>query len=237
MPRSRRGQARTAGRRPAAAPGLDGRVDDVRGHRALVPVVEEPDRRPHPRIRVVPPRPPRIRQRRHDRHVGQFGHQQGEHLRVAHGNVRRVPRQHVAARPKLLGVHGQRTDADRRRERPGTRKPALGQPGLRRDTRPGPTVVGARLDHDVRAIGQPETEHHRDRLTLEQHVGGFATELVPTPGRQPGRQIVQRHSLRLRSAGSGRSSVGPAMARRPGGGPPRTSAPPAPRGSRRRRRR
>ena len=102
--------------------------------------------------------------------------------------------QHLAAGPELLGVHGQRTDTDRRRERPGARKPALGQPGLRGDTRHGPTVIGARLDHDVRTIGQPQTEHRRHPLQLEQHVGGFATQMVHTPSRQPVRQIVQRHS-------------------------------------------
>jgi hypothetical protein len=106
---------------------------------------------------------------------------------------RRVPVQHVAAGPELLDVHGQRTDADHRCERPGTRKPALGQPGLRRDTRHRPAVIGARLDHHVRTIGQPKTEHHRHPLKLEQHVGGFATQMVLTPSRQPIRQIVQRH--------------------------------------------
>jgi hypothetical protein len=68
--------------------------------------------------------------------------------------------QHLAAGPELLGVHSQRTDTDHRRERPGTRKPALGQPGLRRDTRRGPAVIGARLDNHVRTAGQPESEHH-----------------------------------------------------------------------------
>jgi hypothetical protein len=51
-------------------------------------------------------------------------------------------------------------EMDRRRERPGTRKPALGQPCLRRDTRHGPPIIGARLHRDVPAISQPETEHH-----------------------------------------------------------------------------
>jgi hypothetical protein len=91
-------------------------------------------------------------------------------------------------------VHGQPTDTDHRRERPGTRKPALGQPGLRRDTRRGPAVVGAHLDHDVPATGQPQTEHHRDLLRLEQHAGGFAAQMVKTPSRQPVRQLDQRHT-------------------------------------------
>jgi hypothetical protein len=121
---------------------------------------EEVDRRPHPGIGVVPAHPARIRQRRRDGHVGQFGHQPGEHLRVARGHVRRV------AGPELLGVHSQRTGTDYRRERPGTWKPAPGQPGLRRDTRHGPAVIGARLDHDLRTAGQPQTEHHRDLLQL-----------------------------------------------------------------------
>jgi hypothetical protein len=82
--------------------------------------------------------------------------------------------QYLAAGPEIFGVHSQRTDTGHRRERPGARKPALGQLGLRRDTRPGPAVIGARLDHDVPATGQPEAEHHRDLLQLEQHVGGFA---------------------------------------------------------------
>ena len=102
--------------------------------------------------------------------------------------------QHLAAGPELLGVHGQRTDTDHRRERPGTRKPALGQPGLHRDTRRGPAIVGARLDHDVPATGQPQTEHHRDLLRPEQHAGGFAAQMVKTPNRQPVRQLVQRHT-------------------------------------------
>jgi hypothetical protein len=98
--------------------------------------------------------------------------------------------QHLAAGPELLGVHSQRTDTGHRRERPGTRKPALGQPGLRRDTRHGPAVIGARLDDHVRTAGQPETEHHRDLLQPEQHAGGFATQMIQTPVRQ----IVQRHA-------------------------------------------
>jgi len=102
--------------------------------------------------------------------------------------------QHLTAGPELLGMHSQRTDTGHRRERPGTRKPALGQPGLRRDTRHGPAVIGARLDHDIRTTGQPQTEHHRDLLQLEQHAGGFATQMIQTPSRQPVRQIVQRHS-------------------------------------------
>ncbi|MEV5560264.1 hypothetical protein AB0L44_42050 [Nonomuraea wenchangensis] len=102
--------------------------------------------------------------------------------------------QHLPAGPELLGVHGQRTDTDRRRERPGTWKPALGQPSLRRDTRRGPAVVSASLDRDVPAVGQPETEHHRHLPQLEQHVGGFTTQMVQTPDRQPGRQIIQRHT-------------------------------------------
>jgi hypothetical protein len=39
----------------------------------------------------------------------------------------------------------------------------------------------ARLHHDIRTTGQPETEHHRDLLQLEQHAGGFATQMVQTP--------------------------------------------------------
>lgn len=90
-------------------------------------------------------------------------------------------------------MHGQRTDTDYRGERAGTRKTALGQPGLGHDARHGSTVIGARLDHDVRAVDQPETEHHRHLLQLEQHVDGFAAQMVPTPARQPVGQIVQRH--------------------------------------------
>ena len=67
--------------------------------------------------------------------------------------------QHLAAGPELLGVHRQRTDTGYRRERLGARKPALGQPGLRRDTRYGPAVIGARLDDHVRTTAQPETDH------------------------------------------------------------------------------
>lgn len=101
--------------------------------------------------------------------------------------------QQLAAGPELLGMHSQRTDTGHRRERPGTRKPALSQPGLRRNTRCGPAVIGARLDHDIRTIGQPETEHHRDLLPLEPNADGFATQMIRTPGRQPIRQILQRH--------------------------------------------
>jgi hypothetical protein len=90
--------------------------------------------------------------------------------------------QHLAAGPELFGVHSQRADTDDRRERPGARKPALGQPGLRRDTRHGPAAISARLHHDVCAAGQPKTEHHRDLLQLEQHLGGFVTEMVQAPG-------------------------------------------------------
>jgi hypothetical protein len=46
-------------------------------------------------------------------------------------------------------MHSQRAEPDHRRERTSARKPALGQPSLRRDTRRGTTVIGARLDHDV----------------------------------------------------------------------------------------
>jgi hypothetical protein len=102
--------------------------------------------------------------------------------------------QHLTAGPELLGVHRQRTDADHRRERPGTRKPAPGQPGLRRDTRHGPALIGARLDHDVPAISQPQTEHRRDLLPLKQHASGFPTQMIQAPSRQPVRQIVQRHT-------------------------------------------
>ena len=102
--------------------------------------------------------------------------------------------QHLTAGPELLGMHSQRTGTGHRRERPGTRKPAFGQLGLRRDTRHGPAVIGARLHHDVPATGQPETEHHRDLFYLEQHGGGFATQMVQTPIRQPVRQIVEWHS-------------------------------------------
>ena len=102
--------------------------------------------------------------------------------------------QHLTAGPELLGVHRQRTDTDHRRERPGARKPAPGQPGLRPDTRHGPALIGARLDHDVSATSQPQTEYHRDLLQLEQHAGGFVTQMIQTPSRQPIRQIVQRHT-------------------------------------------
>jgi hypothetical protein len=101
--------------------------------------------------------------------------------------------QHLATGPELLGVHSQRTDSGHRGKRPGTRKPALGQPGLRRDTRHGPAVIGARLDHDVPAIGQPQTEHHRDLVQPEQHADGFAAQMMPAPTGQPFRQIIQRH--------------------------------------------
>jgi hypothetical protein len=83
--------------------------------------------------------------------------------------------QHLAAGPELLGVHSQRTDTDHRCQRPGARKPAPCQPGLRCDTRHGPAIIRARLHHDVRTTSQPETEHHRDLLQLEQHADGFAT--------------------------------------------------------------
>ena len=194
MPRSRRGPVRTAGERPVSAcepaPPPQRRTRARRsgpGYRG--------SRSPaHPGIGVVPAHPGRVRQRRRDGHVGQFFHQPGEYLRVARGNVRRVAVPHLAAGPELLGVHSQRTDTDHRRERPRARKPAPGQPGLRRDTRHGPAVIDARLHHDVRTPSQPETEHHRDLLQLEEHVGGFATQMVQTPSRQPVRQIAQRHS-------------------------------------------
>ena len=118
----------------------------------------------------------------------------GEHLRAAPGYTRRAAVQHLTAGPELLGVHRQRTDADHRRERPGTRKPAPGQPGLHRDTRHRPAVIGTRLDYHLRAVGQPQAEHHRDLLNLEQHGGGFATQMIQAPSRQPVRQIVQRHN-------------------------------------------
>ncbi|WP_328414894.1 hypothetical protein OG470_21590 [Micromonospora sp. NBC_00389] len=174
--------ARQAGGQQAP-PGPLSRLDNVLGHRTLVPAVKKVDRRPHPRIGVVPADPGRTRQRRRDGHAGKLGHQPGEHLSAAPGYVQRVPPQYFAAGPEFLGVHGQRTDTDHRRERPGTCKPALGQPGLRRDTRSGPAVVGARLDHDVPATGQPQTEHHRDLMRLEQHAGGFAAQMVTTPSR------------------------------------------------------
>jgi hypothetical protein len=102
--------------------------------------------------------------------------------------------QHLAAGPELLGVHSQRTGTGHRRERPGARKPALGQQGLRRDTRHGPAAIGARLDHHVPAARQPQAEHHRDLLYLEQHADGFTTQMIQTPSRQPARQIAQRHN-------------------------------------------
>ena len=70
---------------------------------------------------------------------------------------------------------------------------ALGQPGLHRDARHGPAVIGPRLDHDVPA-SEPQTEHHRDLVPLEQHADGFGTQMIQTPSRQPLRQIVQRHT-------------------------------------------
>jgi hypothetical protein len=170
------------------------RLSDVPRHDALVAVIEALDYRPHPGTGMVPAHPGRVRQRRRDGHLSQFGHQPGEYLRVARGHVRRVPLQYLAAGPELLGVHGQRTDTDHRRERAGARKPAPGQPGLRRDTRRGPAVIGTRLHHHVRTASQPEAVHHRDLSHLEQHVGGSATQVVQTPGRQPVRQIAQRHS-------------------------------------------
>jgi hypothetical protein len=102
--------------------------------------------------------------------------------------------QHLAAGPELFRVHGQRTGTGHRRERPGTGKPAPGQPGLRRDTRRGPAVIGARLDHHLRTTSQPQAEHQRDLLYPEQHAGGFATQMIQAPSRQPVRQIVQRHN-------------------------------------------
>jgi hypothetical protein len=90
-------------------------------------------------------------------------------------------------------MHGQRTDSDRRGEWPGTRESSLSQPGLRRDTRLGPTFTSTHLDYDVRSIGQPEAAHHRRLVQLKQHVRGFATQMVATPCWQPVRQIVQRH--------------------------------------------
>jgi hypothetical protein len=101
---------------------------------------------------------------------------------------------HLAAGPELLGVHRQRTGPGHGRERAGARKPAPGQPGLRRDTRHGPAVIGASLDHHVPAAGQPQTEHHRGLVIPEQHTDGFATQMVQAPGRQPVRQIAQRHT-------------------------------------------
>jgi hypothetical protein len=121
-------------------------------------------------------------------------------LRTLHRRVRQVaswrrPRlvQQFTAGPGLLSVHGQRTDADRRRERPGARKPPLRQPGLRGNTRPGPAVVLPRLHHDVPPTGQPQPEHRRDLPQLEQHADRLVPQLVHTPGRQPVRQIIQRH--------------------------------------------
>jgi hypothetical protein len=180
------------GQQPSSSP--LGRLNDVLGHDALVPAVEEVDRRPHPGIGVVPTHPGRIRKWRRDGHTAKFGHQPAEYIRAAYGYARRVPVQHSTAGPELLGVHSQRTDADHRRDRPRTREPALGQPGLHRDARHGPSLIGTSLDHDVPATSQPQTEHHRDLLQLEQHASGFPTQMIQTPSRQPARQIAQRHT-------------------------------------------
>ncbi|MFB4263220.1 hypothetical protein [Nonomuraea sp. GTA35] len=51
--------------------------------------------------------------------------------------------QHLAAGPELLGVRGQRTDPATGVSGLAHAKPALGQPGLRRDTRRRPAFVGA----------------------------------------------------------------------------------------------
>ncbi|WP_240973192.1 hypothetical protein [Nonomuraea composti] len=115
--------------------------------------------------------------------VAEFGHQPGEHPRAPHGRLGRVVVQHLAAGPELLSVYGQRAGADHRRQRPGAREPARGEPGLRRDAGRRPAVVGACLDHDVPAAGQPQAEHHRDLLGPEQHAGGFAAQVVPAPNR------------------------------------------------------
>jgi hypothetical protein len=61
--------------------------------------------------------------------------------------------QHVAPRPELLGVDGERTDTAHRRERPGTWEPALGQLGLRCHARHGPIIIRSRLHHDGGSIG------------------------------------------------------------------------------------
>jgi hypothetical protein len=98
--------------------------------------------------------------------------------------------QHLTAGPELLGVHSQRTGTGHRGERPGARKPALGQPRLRLNTRHGSAVIGARLHHDVPAISQPETEHHGNLVLLEQHADGLAAQMIQAPGRQPVRQII-----------------------------------------------
>jgi hypothetical protein len=102
--------------------------------------------------------------------------------------------QHLTAGPELLGVHSQRTGSGHGRERPGTRKPAFGQLRLRLDTRHGPVVIGARLHHDVPAVSQPETEHHGNLVLPEQHADGLAAQMIQAPGRQPVRQIIQRHA-------------------------------------------
>ena len=99
----------------------------------MVLVVEDFDRWPQPGIGMVPPHPGRIGQRRRDGHVGEFGHQPGEHLGIAPGHGWRVSGQHLAAGPELLRVHGERTEIDGRGQRPGTRKTVLGQTGLGRD--------------------------------------------------------------------------------------------------------
>lgn len=143
---------------------------------------------------MVPADPARIRQRRRDGHPSQLGHQPGEHPPVTRGHVRRVPWQQLAAGPELLRVHSQRTDTRHWRERPRTRKAAPGQPGLRRDTRHRPAVIGTRLDYHVPAISQPQTEHQRYLLQPEQHANGFTPQMFQAPGRQPVRQILQRHS-------------------------------------------
>jgi hypothetical protein len=89
-------------------------------------------------------------------------------------------------------VHSQQASAGHRGEWAGARKTARGQPGLRFDARRGPAVVGPRLDHHVPAIRKPQAEHHRDLPGLEQHADWFSGQLVPAPGRQPVRQLLER---------------------------------------------
>lgn len=180
------------GQQPLAGPA--GGVDDVRGHGALVPLVEEPDRGPQPGTPVVPAHPARVGQRRRDGHVGQLGHQPGEHRGTAHGDVRRVTAQHFAARQGLFGVHGQRVDDGHGGDRPGAREPPVRQPGLRGDARAGPAVVLPRFHHDLAPVGQPQPDHRRKGRPLEQHLDRLGSELLDAPGCQPVHATILRRA-------------------------------------------
>jgi hypothetical protein len=90
--------------------------------------------------------------------------------------------------------------------------PARALSPVRTDCRASGPALFESFHRHVRATSQPQAEHHRDLLQLEQDADGFATQMVQTPRRQPVRQIAQRHN---QDCAPGTKRPGAGLAREP----------------------